>query len=161
MKKLILVFIALSLVFMCACSAELTHDEQFVLGGFESRVSIDGDFLIGQLNFVSAQEITLTVDYPEEIAGLEFHQNTFGIDISFAETQINEFQSELFGFNLSPVEELFEYLSSLGENNFTVDKNGNFNAETVYDTIKVRIDSNVNQIISIESENHRFDFSVN
>ena len=159
MKKMILPLLILSLIFLSACS-EPVGNAQFTLTSFESQLSIDGDFLIGQLNYVSANEITLTVDYPEEIKGMEFKQTTFGIDISFEGTQIHEFQSEVFGFHLSPIEELFEYLSVLGENHFMVDENGNFKAETNYDIINGIFDLHANQIVSIESENHRFDFMI-
>ena len=161
MKKTVLLFLVLSLIFLCACSTVKYEEHQFTLTSFESQISIDGGDLIGRLNYVSADEITLTVDYPEEIRGLAFKQNTFGTDVSFEGTEINEFQSELFGFNLSPVEELFEYLSSLSENNFTLDADGGFSTETNYDNIKVKVDLNENHIVSIESENHQFDFTVN
>lgn len=151
MKRLLSVcFCAIVLVCLCACSAEKTY----VLAPFKSEVSFAmNDITVkGTLDFVSSQDITFTVNEPENISGIVFA----GEEISYEDIKIG------YGnvADSSPVSILFEVICHIADKEIQIPLEGEFIYSGVTESAgyKIIFDCEKGKIISIEAGKFIYNF---
>ena len=150
-KSAVSVLICVVLLFsLCACGTE----KELVLGEFCRNVSftLEEVSVKGELHFKSREEITFTVEEPENLKGLVFTESTANID----DITINysEFKDE------SPVYILLSTIKNLAESEIYLPAKGEyaFAGEASSAEYKIIFDCEKEEIRRIETEKFTYNF---
>lgn len=135
---------------LCACSAE----KEIMLSEFEKEVSFTIDDLTvnGKLTFKGKDNITFTVEEPENLKGLVFTENTANIDnitINYA-----KFKDE------SPVYILLSVIKNLAESEICLPLKGEYTLMGAISSAEYKIvfDCEKEEIIRIATEKFTYNF---